>query len=280
MTASTTYYYLVEAANSYGTSPASSQVSAATLAASSNGSLVISAISPQGASIGSEVTVTGQFPAAQGNGIVLFNGARANTISWSPSQISVYVPASASTGPLWVSAGGNSSNSVLFTLLTPTVTSISPSSGPVGTQVEITGYGFSPTQGNGSVNINSLRANVQQWGDTRILATIPQGAISGPLFVKNYNVSSSGSVIFTVPAPQIDSLSPASGGARVQVSIAGSGFGQSQGSSTVTFNGSRADTVSWSDQNLVVLAPNGVTTGPVVVTVNGVSSNGAQFTAQ
>jgi len=33
-------------------------------------------------------------------------------------------------------------------------------------------------------------------------------------------------------------------------------------------------------QNVVVLAPNGVTSGPVVVTVNGVSSNAVQFTAQ
>jgi hypothetical protein len=35
----------------------------------------------------------------------------------------------------------------------------------------------------------------------------------------------------------------------------------------------------WSDPNVVVLTPNDVATGPVVVTVNGVSSNGALFTA-
>ena len=76
----------------------------------------------------------------------------------------------------------------------------------------------------------------------------------------------------------ISSLSPTSGPVGTSVTIAGSGFGASQGSSTVAFNGANASPTGWSDTSIAVPVPSGATTGNVVVTANGIGSNGVNFT--
>ena len=78
--------------------------------------------------------------------------------------------------------------------------------------------------------------------------------------------------------PSITSLSPTSGPAGTSVTITGSNFGSTQGTSTVNFNGATATPASWSDSTIVAPVPGGATTGNVVVTVGGVASNGIPFT--
>jgi IPT/TIG domain-containing protein len=75
-------------------------------------------------------------------------------------------------------------------------------------------------------------------------------------------------------APVTLTLTPASGFIGTSVTVSGSNFGETQGTSTVTFNGVSAGTAtSWSDTQIVVVVPGGATTGPVVITVNGAASN-------
>src|SRR5439155_1319936 len=81
----------------------------------------------------------------------------------------------------------------------------------------------------------------------------------------------------TVP-PTITSLTPTSGPVATPITIAGTGFGATQGASTVTFNGTTATPTSWSATSIVVPVPAGATTGNVVVTVGGLASNGSAFT--
>ena len=83
----------------------------------------------------------------------------------------------------------------------------------------------------------------------------------------------------TVAAPTITSLSTTSGPVGAAVTITGSNFGSSQGSSTVTFNGAAATPTSWSATSISVTVPAGATSGNVVVTVSGQASNGIAFTA-
>ena len=80
-----------------------------------------------------------------------------------------------------------------------------------------------------------------------------------------------------VTAPLISNLTPSNGLAGTQVSITGLNFGSTQGTSTVTFNGVNATPASWSDTSIVVPVPVFATTGPVVIKVNGVLSNGLVF---
>ena len=62
------------------------------------------------------------------------------------------------------------------------------------------------------------------------------------------------------------------------VEITGVNFGASQGTSTVTFNGTGATPTNWSDTSITVAVPMGATTGDVVVTVDGTASSGVSFT--
>ena len=81
--------------------------------------------------------------------------------------------------------------------------------------------------------------------------------------------------------PTITSLTPASGPIGTSVTIAGTAFGATQGTSTVTFGGISATATTWSNTSIVATVPNGVALGavPVVVSVPGAgTSNSATFT--
>ena len=83
----------------------------------------------------------------------------------------------------------------------------------------------------------------------------------------------------TNPVPVVSSVSPSSGPPGTQVTISGSNFGSSQGSSTVTIGGQPAQVVSWSDTKIVVTVPEGTNGGPVVVTTaQGGSNTNKDFT--
>src|SRR6266581_5003437 len=78
--------------------------------------------------------------------------------------------------------------------------------------------------------------------------------------------------------PSITSLSQTTGAVGTSITITGTNFGASVGSSTVTFNGTIATVSNWSATSIIAPVPAGATTGPVVVTVGGVPSNGVTFT--
>src|SRR5260221_14428886 len=79
-------------------------------------------------------------------------------------------------------------------------------------------------------------------------------------------------------APTISNLSPPTGAVGATVTITGTNFGSSQGTSTVKFNGTTATATSWGTTSIVVTVPTGATTGNVVVTVSNHASNGYAFT--
>src|ERR1700686_5157922 len=79
-------------------------------------------------------------------------------------------------------------------------------------------------------------------------------------------------------APSVTSLSPTSGAVGAAVTITGTNFGSTQGTSTVKFNGTTATVTSWSATSIATTVPIGATTGNVVVHASGVDSNGSTFT--
>src|SRR5438034_1188861 len=82
------------------------------------------------------------------------------------------------------------------------------------------------------------------------------------------------------PSPKITSLSPTAGPLGVFVTITGVNFGASQGPSAVTFNGMPAKVASWSETRIVAPVPPETTTGNVIVTARGETSNEALFTVR
>jgi RHS repeat-associated protein len=78
--------------------------------------------------------------------------------------------------------------------------------------------------------------------------------------------------------PNISSLSPTSGGIGTWVTITGTNFGSSQGSSTITFGGAAATVMNWESTEILAIVPNAAISGNVVVTVSSQPSNGVPFT--
>ena len=77
------------------------------------------------------------------------------------------------------------------------IASVSPASGPVGSQVTITGSGFGAVQGSSAVTLSGVVATPTAWSDTKIILGVPQQAPTGPLVVKVGSASSKG-VLFKV----------------------------------------------------------------------------------
>ena len=240
----------------------------------------ITTLSPSTGATGTVVTIDGtSFGSPQGTSTVKFNGTTVTPTSWSTTSIVVPVPSGATTGPVVVTVSGVASAGVTFTVLsTPSITSLSPASGIVGTSVTITGTNFGSTQGASTVQFNGTPATPTGWSVSSITVQVPTGATAGNVVITVGGVASNG-VSFTVVAPPtIDSLSPTSGVVSDLVTIAGANFNATQGTNTVKFNGTLAAPTNWSGTSIVVPVPSAATSGNVVVTVSGVLSNGLPFT--
>src|SRR5206468_6474045 len=129
-----------------------------------------------------------------------------------------------------------------------------------------------------TVSFNGTVAAASSWSATTIVAAVPSGATSGNVVVTVGGRASNGiSFSVTTSRPTIVSLNPPSGAVGAAVTIFGANFGSIQGASTVTFNGTTAAPASWNATSIVAAVPAGATSGSVVVTVNGQSSNGVNF---
>jgi PKD repeat protein len=83
----------------------------------------------------------------------------------------------------------------------PRITSLSATSGTVGTAVEIIGTGFGATQSGSTVRFNGTTATtLTSWSATRIMAVVPSTATTGPVTVTVGGVASNG-ITFTVGPP-------------------------------------------------------------------------------
>jgi IPT/TIG domain len=242
----------------------------------------VTTVAPNSGLAGTVVTITGtNFGATQGTSTVTFNGTAAAPTGWSATSVVAPVPAGAATGNVVVTVGGQASNPVAFTVTTaaPTITTLNPNSGMVATAVTITGTNFGATQGASTVRFNGTAAAATGWSATSVVAPVPAGAATGNVVVTVGGQASNG-VKFTVTAalvPTITTVNPSSGIVATAVTITGTNFGATQGTSTVTFNGTAAVPSSWSATSIVAAVPAGATTGNVVVTVGGQASNGVNF---
>lgn len=161
----------------------------------------ITSFSPASGPVGTSVTVTGTgFTGATG---VSFNGTAATGFTVdSDTQISVSVPSGATTGPIAVTApGGTAVSSGNYTVQpNPVVYSLTPASGPVGTQVVIAGDNFT---GALFVSFNQTFVSAQNFtvnSPTQITVTVPAGATTGPVGVNTGGTTAFSPTPFTVTA--------------------------------------------------------------------------------
>ena len=216
-----------------------------------------------------DITLTGsRFENSQGTSTVTFNGVEVdNYVSWSDTEIVVKVPADATTGDVKVKVGANESSGVSFTVL-PHIDSLDPAGGVVGDSFDVIGTGFGTTQGTSTVTLSGVELSVSSWGNRTITATVGE-ADSGDVVVTVAGNASNG-VYFEV-APQVTGFDPTRTWVGQEVTISGTGFGSSRGTSKVYFyDGVEVESyLSWGANEIVVEVPAGAETGPITVEVGG-----------
>jgi hypothetical protein len=157
---------------------------------------------------------------------------------------------------------------------TPSITNVTPTGGPGGTGVTITGTAFGGTS---AVAFNGTLANFTVDSASQITATVPANATTGPITVTTPGGTATGAMAFTViPAPTITAFSPSSGGVGIAVTITGTNFGSA---SAVTFSGTTATYTVDSASQVTATVPAGATTGAIAVTTpGGTATSAAAFT--
>ncbi|MGC1107468.1 MAG: SBBP repeat-containing protein [Candidatus Acidiferrales bacterium] len=239
---------------------------------------VITSVSPTSGAAGTQVTISGSgFGSSQGSGAAWLGTTPASIVSWSDTQVVADVAAASTSGVAQIQQNGILSNSVTFTIGSPTVTSVTPTSGTAGTSVTIAGSGFGATQGNGQVQLGTMTGVVTSWSDTQVVATVATGAASGSAQILQNGVWSN-TLPFSINGPQITGVSPSSGSAGTAVTVTGSGFGAAQGNGIVWIGSTNGVVVSWSDSQVVANVASGALSGVVYIQQNGVSSNSYAFT--
>jgi YD repeat-containing protein len=147
-----------------------------------------------------------------------------------------------------------------------TLSTFSPSSGPVGASITIHGTGFNPVAGQNAVTLNGQSAPVTFANATTIVATVPAGATSGLIAVTTAGNIATSTAPFGVTTLQITGFTPKIGPVGTVVVIDGAGFDQTPANNVVKFNTSNAVVSAATTTQLTVAVPTGATSGRVAVT--------------
>jgi gliding motility-associated-like protein len=166
---------------------------------------VISSFTPTSGPIGTTVTINGSnFSTTPENNIVKFGNIQATVISATETQLTVTVPTMGSGGyQLSVTVNsmtGFSNEPFSIIILQPVITFFTPTSGPIGTTVTITGSNFSSTPENNIVRFGDIQAMIISATETQLTVTVPEGSGNYQLFVTVNNMTASSSSSFYIGA--------------------------------------------------------------------------------
>jgi len=165
---------------------------------------------------------------------------------------------------------------------TPTITGLTPNTGNAGASVNVSLIGTNLTGAALATDNPGILVRNVLTTPTSIAATfqISFAASTGATVVTVTTTTGSATTSFSVnaSAPIVSTLSPTSGPVTRLVTMTGNGFSSTAGLNQIRFNGILATTLSATATMLTTQVPSGATTGPVTVTVGGLTSNGVTFT--
>jgi uncharacterized repeat protein (TIGR03803 family) len=143
---------------------------------------------------GAKIGILGQgFSASSG---VKFGGVAATAVTRTGTTfLTATVPAAALTGSVTVVTGRTTLTSAQSFKVTPTLTSFTPTSGPVGTLVTLAGTGLTQTT---KVTFTGKSASFTVISDTEVTASVPTGAATGKIAVTTKGGTASSKTSFTV----------------------------------------------------------------------------------
>ena len=234
---------------------------------------------------GTKVTIKGTGFLA-GATVTIGNAATSVVVASATKITAVTSATAAGSDPVVVSdANGTSTGGPSYTYVVPpppTVTSISPTSGPAagGTKVTINGTGFAA---GATVTIGNAATSVVVASATKLTAvTSATAAGSHAVVVSDANGTSTGGPSYTYvapPPPTVTSVTPTSGPAAggTKVTIKGTGF---LAGATVTIgNAATSVVVASATKITAVTSATAAGSDPVVVSdANGTSTGGPSYT--
>jgi uncharacterized repeat protein (TIGR03803 family) len=154
----------------------------------------ITNFTPTSGTVGTLVTITG-VSLTQTTAVTIGGKAAAFTVK-SDTQVTATVPAGAKTGAaISITTAGGTASFGKFVVV-PEITSFSPTSGPVGTSVTITGNSFTGTT---KVTFGGVAAtSYKAISDTQVDALVPAGAATGTIAVTTAGGTGTSAGKFTV----------------------------------------------------------------------------------
>ncbi|MGZ8652236.1 MAG: IPT/TIG domain-containing protein, partial [Actinomycetota bacterium] len=176
---------------------------------------IITGFNPTSGAVGTSVSINGS--GFTGTSAVRFNGTGAAfTVNGAGTKITTTVPAGATTGKVSVQTpGGTAQSADNFTVLgsqAPVISAFSPTFGPVGTTVTLTGAHFS---GVTSVKLHGDAVPFVFVSDSQVVVTIPPGATSGKITLTTpagKATSATSFSVVTMTVPIISGFTPHNGG--------------------------------------------------------------------
>ena len=252
---------------------------------SANTSPRISSISPQTGRTNTVVTVSGSnFGSSRGSSSVRIGSVvipSSAFTSWSSSRIRFRIPVNTPPGNLTVRTSQGTSNAIRLQITSPYLTGISPTRAKTGDRLTLTGGNFGTRRGTGYVffssNVRPSVADYVSWSNSRIVVRVPARARSGNVQVTT-STGTSGTKLLQIESrsPQITSVSPRQVQYNQVVTVTGSNFGSSRGSSTVRIGSvaiPSSSLASWSNTRIRFRVPTNVRSGNVTVRTSAGTSN-------
>lgn len=232
------------------------------------GTMSIFALRPNHGPVGQMVTIQGQGFADQPSGnLVSFNGVPAVVLSASVSSLTAQVPVNAATGPVSITANGQTATSdqpfvVEGNGLPPVIGSFAPMIVGGGAAVSVTGEHLAPVPGQTRLLVNAWQTRMTSTTDVALGFSAPVGAGSGHIVVQTpFGVATSANDLVIVPS----GTSPGSIGAVVRLVPGGTQTISIPPSKTgvVLFDGGLTPDLQW--LSLQQLAASGTTSESVAL---------------
>ncbi|AYB31920.1 IPT/TIG domain-containing protein [Chryseolinea soli] len=243
----------------------------------------ISSVVPGHGAVGAIVTLYGKGLPYDGSAQASLNGLGtvfSGTESTSRA-VNVVVPVHATDG-VWTlkySEAYYVSSEQIFEVY-PEIKEVVPVSGSAGVPVTISGTGFSHIADENKVYFNGKLAVVSEASETELVALVPSGFSTGPVWVTVNERKADGPVFSEADpdAPIIYSIVPNSGPALSEAVVNGKNFAATTAGNVVKIGSVAATVTSASATQLSVQIPATAATGPVSVTKAGLTGIGPKFT--
>jgi YD repeat-containing protein len=146
-----------------------------------------------------------------------------------------------------------------------------PTSGPVGTVVTISGTGYSATLSQDTVSFNGKTATITSATVNQLIVTVPTGATTGTIKVTtpsgNFTTTTNFTVATNSGAPAITSFTPVVATPGTAISITGTNFNTTPANDQLRFNLSRQFATSSTSTVISASTPTG-TSGHVQVSTS------------